>query len=116
MAHTVGEQVVHRSPQQEGVRLDGGQGLGGKVNLEREALGHAAVEKIGGSLPEKAVGVDRLFAQGLHGTVQPHGQVQVVDQVPDGLALGADDGRLFLAGGGEIRRFLQLRSVPHHHR
>ena len=26
MAHTVGEQVVHRPPQQEGVRLDGGQG------------------------------------------------------------------------------------------
>ena len=84
--HTVGKQVVHRPAEQEGVCLDLGQRLRRQIHLEVEALPHAAVEKVGGGLAEERLHLEGLFPQGLHGAVQPHGEIQVVHQIPDLLA------------------------------
>lgn len=55
------------------------------------------------------------FPKGLHLAVQTHGEVQVVDQVPDGLALPADDGGLVPAGRGQGGVGLQLSRIAHDH-
>ena len=51
-------------------------------------------------LLEKGFQLDRLLPQSLHGAVRSHGKVQIVYQIPDGPALGADDGSLTPAAVG----------------
>ena len=43
--HTVGEQVVYRSAEQEGVGVDGGQGLRRQIHLEAESLPQPPLRK-----------------------------------------------------------------------
>ena len=92
-----------------------GQRLRRQIHLEVEALPHAAVEKVGGGLAEERLHLEGLFPQGLHGAVQPHGEIQVVHQIPDLLALGADDPRLPPALRRQILRPLHLGGVAHDH-
>ena len=75
----------------------------------------SAREKIRGGLAQEGGQVQLGFPKGLHLAVQTHGEVQVVDQVPDGLALPADDGGLVPAGRGQGGVGLQLSRIAHDH-
>ena len=116
MAHAVVHQVKQGPPQQGRVPLQR-KGFGLRRHLHRQGvpLLQPAVEHVGRHLPHQGGGVEAPPPQGLHGVVQAHGQVEVIDQIPDGLALAADDGGLGPPPGREDRVRLQLPGVAHDH-
>ena len=87
MPHAVHKQVVHGTAQQKRVGLDVWQPIFRQFHLKVKSFCHAAVEKICGDLPQEDCRLQPLFAQRLHFTVQPHGQIQVVHQVSNDLTL-----------------------------
>ena len=111
----VDEQVVEGPAKEKLVGFQAGQGLVRQVQRQGETLRQTAVEKIRGGLAQEGGQVQLGFPKGLHLAVQTHGEVQVVDQVPDGLALPADDGGLVPAGRGQGGVGLQLSRIAHDH-
>ena len=114
VADAVGQEIPDGPAQEKGVRLQGWEGLLRQIQVQGVSVRLAAVEKVSCCLAQEGGGRNRFPSQGLHGGVQAHGQVQVVDQLPDGLALPADDGGppvlLRLQGGVPF----QLAGMAHH--
>lgn len=94
-----------RGPGRRGLRQSGPPAAGRCCGLRRRpvpANGKNEREKNHPRcrLLEKGFQLDRLLPQSLHGAVRSHGNVQIVYQIPDGPALGADDGSLTPAAVG----------------
>lgn len=92
VAHAVIEEIGEGAMQQNGVGVYGSHWCVGQINLKRIALSQAAIEKIRRSLAHDGLRLERFSAQGLHGAIEAHGEVEVAYQIANGLALGADNG------------------------
>lgn len=111
MPHAIGKQIVHRPPQQEGISLYLRPRRVGKIHLKIKAGTHTPVKEICCDLPQKGRGLDGFFSQCLHLTVQTHGEVQIIHQIPDRLTLGVNGRSLPLVFLCQVWRFFQLSGI-----
>ena len=103
------QQVFHRAGQQRGVRIqDCLVGVGCNFQRHRAADRQRAVAEFCGQPAQQRPGLGRPAAQRLRAVLQLAGQVQVLDQGTQLLALGADAARLLPRRGGQGGVLLKL--------
>ena len=109
VAGRIVQQVFHCAGQQRGVRVQNRLvGVGCNFQRHRAAGRQRAVTELGGQPAQQRSGLGRLAAQRLCAVLQLAGQVQILDQSAQLLALGADAARLLPRRGGQGGVLLEL--------
>ena len=105
----VAEQVFHQPPQKGGVCRDLGLfGIEGLGQREVALVGQGAVAELGHQLPQQRADGQQLPPEGLGSILELAGQVQIVDEGAQPLALGADATGFLPCRGGQGCILLQL--------
>ena len=109
VACSVVQEIFHRAAQQGGIGVQHSLvSIGRQFHRHVAARRQRAFAELGGQAAQQGPGLHRLAAQRLCAVLQFAGQVQILDERPQLLALGADVPGLLPHGGGQRGVLFQL--------